>query len=84
MKFLINEPGRNTEESGLYCGDLKEILTRLDFGVNEIDRTLKVKSVELKTVDKNKPTHTVDFTCFDETIEELKFATKLDFGHYRF
>jgi hypothetical protein len=76
--------GKNTEESGFYFGNLKDILTRLDFNINEIDRELKVSKIELKHIDFSRPTHKVDFTCFDETIEELKLATKLDFGHYRF
>lgn len=80
--FLINVHGKNTEESGLYFGELKEILSRLDFNINEIDRELTVSSVELKSVDMNKPTHLVDFKCFDKNVD-VSFAAPLDFGNYR-
>ena len=52
--------GKNTEESGFYFGNLEDILTRLDFNINEIDRELKVSKIELKHIDFSRPTHKVD------------------------
>jgi hypothetical protein len=74
--------GKNTEESGIYFGELCEILSRLDFSINEIDRELTVTLVTIKSIDMHKPTHKVDFTCYDSSVD-LSFAEKFNFGHFR-
>lgn len=75
--------GLNEKESGIYTGDLKEILLKLPYNDNEIDREIKVKKINVKTIDdiENTKLCNIKFACNDTNID-LSFAKKISLNEY--
>ena len=62
-------------ESGVYFGDLKEILSRISDGQKAEGQTIYVEKLHFKFPDKSKEYKGVEFYCLDDELKkELNFA----------
>lgn len=72
-----------SSKSGIYYGDLKEILSRLSRGVASTEY-IKVEKVKVKTIDMNQPKKSVGFYCYNdrEMQKDLGFCEKGSASNY--
>lgn len=61
--------------SGVYYGDLKEILPRLSEGIDST-QNICVKKIKIKTIDLDMPKRSVGFFTYDKELKDM-----LDFCH---
>lgn len=69
--------GYNVDErSGVYFGELKEILPRISDGVDD-QKYIKVRKIKPKVIDMSLPKKGVNFYCYDKNLKkELDFCVQ--------
>jgi hypothetical protein len=65
--------GKNEPDSGIYEGNLEDIIPRLTFSAKPIDIQIKISSINVKKIDMNRPKNNISFDCNDNHID-LFFA----------
>ena len=74
IEISYGEGYRVDERSGVYCGELKEILPRISDGISK-PLYIKVKKIKVKQVDMNQSKKSIGFYCYDDELKkELNFC----------
>ena len=76
IEISNGEGYRIDERSGVYFGDLKEILPRISDGIDTTSY-ITVKKIKTKLIDMSAPKKSVSFYCYDDNLKkELDFCTQ--------
>lgn len=76
IEISYGEGYKIDERSGVYFGELKEILPRISDGV-DVPKYIKVRKIRPKVIDMSQPKKGVVFYCYDENLKkELDFCVQ--------